>query len=622
MIKISKELYIIILWSSARYEEKEILEDINKKLKILECIDVAWNKEKVAKNFTRFYGVKLDSGSSKEKECGTGRFLIVTVIDENPVYDFRETSRGHEYVNTKIFDLKQLYRSMTKGGHKIHTSNTPEETNHDITLLLGKNYEDYLKSAPEKWTGEIKHIERDLTGTNGWSSLEELFYTLNACSNYVVLRGLDEYKKGMPYIDIDIFTNDYDNLCFIINGIPEVNEYRPHYLTKIGNNNVYLDVWDNRKNYYDVAWQRNILKNKINNNGIYELNKEDAFFEFIYHCLIHKEKVKPSYYIKAEKLFNEINTDNTKIPECKTLQFEYYFELLKKFMRKNGYYFIKPDDLSVYYNELNLNIEEDIERLEKDYLIKNIKPFNIANRGASGCAYYSGYLNDKKVFIKTGGLGSICKNEFQITKLLYEKNNRNFLKPYFYKLNGDIKNIVLEFTEGIPLDKLIEENKLTEEDKDIIKKELENIAKTLIDLKISHRDLTPRNLIYTKDKKLLLIDMQWAVHLDNYYEDDIVINNPEIIKHLADDYAVCEFVWDDMHSISKTLAEINRKSDFIENNKGKFIVRLDYKDKNKSALRIFIEWIFSAKNNYNLGIKRKIITIFGIKISFKKKFNF
>ena len=149
----ASELHLIILWARARYKEKEILTDIAANLKILECYDIAWSKKFVANNFSRFYGVKLDSRSSKEKECGSGRFLLITVLDENPKYDFIKTSRGFENVNTNLFFLKEKYRAWTRGGHKIHATNSVAETNHDLSLLLGKNSADYLLNAPEKWDG-------------------------------------------------------------------------------------------------------------------------------------------------------------------------------------------------------------------------------------------------------------------------------------------------------------------------------------------------------------------------------------------------------------------------------------------------------------------------------------
>ena len=72
----------------------------------------------------------------------------------------------------KMFDLKTKYRKWTGGGHKIHATNNTQETNHDITLLLGINYNDYLSIAIRSWDNEIKQVKRNLSGTETWKNLE------------------------------------------------------------------------------------------------------------------------------------------------------------------------------------------------------------------------------------------------------------------------------------------------------------------------------------------------------------------------------------------------------------------------------------------------------------------
>ena len=438
-----EELHLIVLWNNARYKEKEIIDDIQKHHKILECIDIKWSSENVASNFTRFYGTKLPSGSHKEIECGVKNFLVITVLDENPVYDFVETSRGFENVNTNIFNLKQLCRSWTKGGHKIHTTNSPKETNHDITLLLGKNYEDYLKSAPQKWDGKIKYIERDLTGCNGWNSLEELFYTLNATTNYVVLRNyeiLPESFSNEKHGDIDILSDDYENICYIANTTPVLIEpYRVHNYTVIDGKKVFFDFRYLNDNYYCYNFEKDILNSKIlNEKNIFVISNENYFYSLIYHALIHKKKVASDYYDKVYNLYCNIFDETDNRPT-----FEFYFKLLKDFMRKNNYAFVRPNDKSVFYNQENIDLDNKKEWLEQNYFLDKIESFKIDDSGGAECKYFTGFLNEEKVFVKTGGIGSICQNEFKTTKKLYELNPINFLKPYFYKLDGDIKNIVL-----------------------------------------------------------------------------------------------------------------------------------------------------------------------------------
>ena len=64
-------------------------------------------------------------------------------------------------INT--FDAKQTYRTWTGGGNHIHASNTPEESEHDLVLLLGKNLKDVRDSLSKKWDGKIKNINSKST---------------------------------------------------------------------------------------------------------------------------------------------------------------------------------------------------------------------------------------------------------------------------------------------------------------------------------------------------------------------------------------------------------------------------------------------------------------------------
>ena len=64
----SSELHLIVLWANARYKQDVIVADIEKNLEIMASYDIHWSCDKVASNFTRFYGVNLPKNSHKEKE--------------------------------------------------------------------------------------------------------------------------------------------------------------------------------------------------------------------------------------------------------------------------------------------------------------------------------------------------------------------------------------------------------------------------------------------------------------------------------------------------------------------------------------------------------------------------
>ena len=157
-----EELHLFILWKNALYKKDEIINDMKSKFEIVNMYNLTWSNEKYSENLSRFYGTKLPDGSAKEEHCGRGTFLLVIVKDKSPVYNYRNTTAGKEYVNTNMFDSKAMYREWTGGGHKIHCTNSIKETNHDLTLLLDKNVEDYLNQL--KIEENVIELNKDLFG--------------------------------------------------------------------------------------------------------------------------------------------------------------------------------------------------------------------------------------------------------------------------------------------------------------------------------------------------------------------------------------------------------------------------------------------------------------------------
>lgn len=59
-----------------------------------------------------------------------------------------------------------------------------------------------------------------------------------------------------------------------------------------------------------------------------------------------------------------------------------------------------------------------------------------------------------------------CKNEFIYAKRFYELNPFNFIKPWYYKYDGDKKFIAMDYVDGDLLESILEKNTLTEAEKD------------------------------------------------------------------------------------------------------------------------------------------------------------
>jgi hypothetical protein len=183
---VKAEVHVFLLWSNARSVEAAILDDIAERFAILDVVEVEWSPRRFAENLTRFYGQSLPPGSDKERHCGNGPFLLIVVEDRTPVYERRRATSGPAVVNAAMFDAKSRYRSRTGGGHRVHATVSPRETERDLYLLLGVHSATYLGSPA--WAGEVRHVGTDVIGAAGWASAHELLTAVGVTLPYVVLR--------------------------------------------------------------------------------------------------------------------------------------------------------------------------------------------------------------------------------------------------------------------------------------------------------------------------------------------------------------------------------------------------------------------------------------------------
>lgn len=337
------ELHIFILWENVKSQREKILNDIKARFQVLEVNNIKWDDDNFSSNLTRFYGEKLPNKSHKELECGTGRFTLVVVLDQKPVYGIRKTSRGDESVNTEMFDAKALYREWTAGGHKVHATNNPDETRHDLLLLLGVTYDNYLKD--KEFEIKLNHsvneksTDLNLIGCIQWESLAQMFLVLNENVEYLVLRnfeGMPEHYYLEGHGDIDLLVRNKHETAYLLNATPVFsNEFRVHYKININNQTVRLDLRYVGDDYYSIEWQERLLKERKISNGFYIPSDEGLKFSLLYHALIHKKFITDDY----KKKLNEIGVSQLN-----------QFECLDQYMISNGFKFVEPKDSSVYFN--------------------------------------------------------------------------------------------------------------------------------------------------------------------------------------------------------------------------------------------------------------------------------
>ena len=344
------EIQLFVIWSKGRYAEEEILKDIASKFEIIQTFSITWSPYMVHQNFTRFYDTKLPRNSQKETYAGTGEFKLIVIRDNNPTYDYRITSKGRFFVNTKMFDSKAKYRELTGGGHKIHGTNDKLELKHDIVMLLSLSLNDFLKKydKPNEVNIDIA-LTQDLPGTTGWKSFDELFYILNECDEYVVLRNsnnisLQYYQKNKG--DIDLLVKDRNRCQYLLGDLSCLDsETKDDSKVSVDNKVVLFELYEAGQNLFDAKYENYLFKNKVLKNSIYCLPNELEFYTLIYHALFFHKNL-------SDKHFDRITEQMKKIKELQSIKVtqDSLVSLLLDFFSKIECSFIAPNDSSIYFN--------------------------------------------------------------------------------------------------------------------------------------------------------------------------------------------------------------------------------------------------------------------------------
>ncbi len=116
----------------------------------------------------------------KTEIYGMGPFLCIVVNASNPIFEGRKTIvNGTKKVCTNIFNKKYYYRDLVKN-FTVHSTDDAEETNRNLTLLIGKSLADFNKEHAVGWDGTIKNYNSNLIGADGWENTDEILYVLKS----------------------------------------------------------------------------------------------------------------------------------------------------------------------------------------------------------------------------------------------------------------------------------------------------------------------------------------------------------------------------------------------------------------------------------------------------------
>ena len=129
--------FLFVLWSKARAFENSISAEISSRFKVLQSFEVTWPKRHFTANLAAFYGWRSwHVWRNKARKCGTGPFRVIVVEDPSPVWKREhDTSGRYLFVDANVYALKKSFRALTGRSNVVHSSVTPEETEHQLAAL-------------------------------------------------------------------------------------------------------------------------------------------------------------------------------------------------------------------------------------------------------------------------------------------------------------------------------------------------------------------------------------------------------------------------------------------------------------------------------------------------------
>ena len=547
------EIHVFLVYNKARNKEQEIIKRIKDKFKILEIYEIEWSKKKFCNNLERFYCENL---RKKVKHSGTGKFLVITVRDNNPQYCYTQTLRREEYVNSNVLFLKQELRMLTSPSEKkilynVHSTNDTIEVNNNLVFLIGKTYKEYYNYAIDKtFDGKYIQIQKDPCGADGWNDISEIFKLFSSTINYVVLQDVNENTT-----EVNVLTDNIISAIYVLNGKVYGGKFNKHVKVKIGKKQVVFNLRVLGDDFVCKKWEQDILKNKVlNEKGYYVPDKTDFLYLLMYHFGVHQvkdnERIKDTVY----KLISE--KENLSEFNFRDMLIRYYGEL-RQYMDKNDYFPIKPKDEKLAYNLEIFNKVEFIERLKNKYKFSDIKVLDDKKEYYDIYdLYLSAMYDSEKVFIKYGRDEVCAEKEFVVSNYFRSQNEHYFPKALMFRnLDKDIMFEVTEFVEGQPLSKDLIANSDIEKQNRMFDSCYE-VAQILYKNKFPHKNLKSENFIVESDGTVKLVDFKYLIGF-GFGEDKKSLLYPQSTRQRNKQKRKSPYIWDDMYAMYGILTMFN-----------------------------------------------------------------
>ncbi len=510
-------LHDLIIWSNAATIKDFIVDDLRVNFELYKIFQFRWKESDFIGNLTTFYAHSQRHLNEKHYEnllkhkmvhCGIGDFYVIVFEDKNPVMEKRQTSSGGSLVNVNVFDKKTYYRELSGGGHKIHTSNDEWETNKDLTILFGKNIKDFLLETPKSLDIEI--CENNCLGTNGFKSIQQLFYLLNNTLNYCVLRNhecLPDQYTSEAHGDIDLLVEDKNYAKYLTQAKDVYNiPYRVYHTIQIAGEEVPFDFRYLGDDYYDIDWEVSVLQTRqFLQKGFYVPSDENQYYTLLYHAYVQKSKVAKDYEDKLSFYASSINT--VYVPTVTGAM-----DSLDVFMGKKLYEYVRPSDKTVYFNNNAVSQSHHASRHGK-------MVSKLCHDESKSVPFFSVVYEKDNSFYKRAS-DFLIENEVQFLQRLSQYDC--FPKVLASGVADDGAWVETARVEGVKMDEFFSKK---QNNKPLLirslMKETIAILRILVENRVLHRDFIDRNIL-VKDEgdvcKVSLIDFGWAIDFANRNE--------------------------------------------------------------------------------------------------------
>lgn len=281
---------LFVIWSKGRHAEARVLADLEERFTLLKLYEVAWSPGRVMENYRRFYSDLPVRGVYHSHGKGLGPFVAAVVMDPEPEVSERMTSRGPRTLNARFLDAKLQYRRWA-GELTIHSTETPFETERDLTMLFGLEPGRLARLAAKPRPGEMEHVARDLTGAGGWTSEAELFQVLGRAVTYVAT-GVPDIPPGEGVLHsphLQLLTDDYLTLHAALGAHPRLPW--PHgggFRVRVAGEWLPVRIRFVGDGFYDSAWASRLLTERTSaGDGTCRLPPREDFTTLAYDILVH-----------------------------------------------------------------------------------------------------------------------------------------------------------------------------------------------------------------------------------------------------------------------------------------------------------------------------------------------